>query len=92
MQRAQSIYNDELLRALVCVCCARTRLDTAHVHSEIEFKDFTWFLTLETEKPGIVEKCFSQARFDLYYRKAGTPLAKSGSGAVGDIRIPDFSD
>ena len=46
--------------ALSCASAAHG-LDstTAHVHSEIEFKVFAWFLSLEAEESGTIEKRFS---------------------------------
>ena len=92
MEYLQQVYNDDMVRSLMCFCCPRVRLDTCHVNGEIKFVDFVWLLKAESKNPGIVEKCFSQARFDEFFRQKGTPLAQRGTGAANDVRTPDFSD
>ena len=92
MEYLQQVYNDDMVRSLMCFCCPRVRLDTCHVNGEIKFVDFLWLLKAESKNPGIVEKCFSQARFDEFSWQKGTPLAQRGSGAANDVRTPDFSD
>jgi hypothetical protein len=86
------LYNDEMVRSLICGICARIRLDTGHVHSDIQFVTGAWLQTLEVKHPGIVKKVCSQERFDQLYRQSGMPLAPSGNQGAGDVVTPDFTD
>jgi hypothetical protein len=86
------LYNDDMVRSLICGVCARIRVDTGHVHSDIEFKTGGWLLSLEDKHPGIIEKVCSQARFDKHYRQPGMPLAPTGNKGATDLQGPDFSD
>jgi hypothetical protein len=86
------LYNDDMVRSLICGVCARIRVDTGHVHSDIGFRSGGWLLTLEDKHPGIIEKVCSQARFDKHYRQPGMPLASTGNTGSHDVQGPDFCD
>ena len=86
------LYNDDMVRSLICGICARIRVDTGHIHSDIEFKHGSWLLALEEKHPGIIQKVCSQARFDKYYRQSGMPLASRGNKSKSDVQGPDFTD
>ena len=86
------LYNDDMVRSLICAICARIRVDTGHVHSDIEHVTGGWLQDLEAKHEGIVEKVCSQQRFDRYYRQPGMPLAPSGNQSGSDVISPDFTD
>ena len=41
-----ALNNDDMIQALICMCCARICLQTAGPRSSIEYKPGTWFLQL----------------------------------------------
>ena len=87
-ERTVHVYNDERIRALICFACARVKVDTGRVRSDIRFRIGEWLFSLP---PGSSVKNFSMAEFTRRYRKSGSPLADRGSGH-GDVANPDFSD
>ncbi len=41
------VYNDDMVRSLICGISARIFVDTGHVHSDIEFVTCGWLQELE---------------------------------------------
>ena len=82
------VFNDACVRALICSACARVKVDTGGLRSEIEFITGKWLFSLP---PGSLVKNFSMAEFKQRYCKSGTPLAERGS-RPGSPDGPDFSD
>ena len=82
------VFNDACVRALICSACARVKVDTGGIRSEIKFITGKWLFSLP---PGSLVKNFSMAEFKQRYCKSGTPLAEKGS-RPGSHDGPDFSD
>ena len=82
------VYNDACVRALICFACARVKVDTGRIRSEIKFMSGKWLFSLP---PGSLVKNFSMAEFSRRYCKSGTPLAEKRS-RPGSYDGPDFSD
>ena len=79
----QQIYNDRAIRALICSCCARIRVDTGRRNSDIQFVIGSWLLKLPR---GSLRKNFSKRDFEERYQKIGSPLSPC------QARKPDFAD
>ena len=83
IEYTQQVYNDSMIRALVCCLCARIRVDTGRHNSDINFVHGGWFLQLPR---GSFKKNFSKREFADRYQQEGSPLSEGGH------RVPDFSD
>ena len=89
-QYISQIYNDTRVRALMCLCCPLTKVDTGRCRSHIKFYSVGWLLQAG---PDAIIKNLSMARYSSRFRKSGTPLAhrESATNPMG-IEGPDFSD
>ena len=84
------IYNDSRIRALICFACARIKVDTGRLRSDICFVKGEWFFRLPK---GSFTKNFSMNKFMERYGQAGSPLApKRGSTQSNNIRTAEYSD
>jgi hypothetical protein len=46
IEYTQQVYNDSMIRALICCLCARIQVDTGRRTSDIEFQHGGWFFRL----------------------------------------------
>ena len=76
------VYNDDCVQALICFACARVKVCTGRLGSDILVKSGEWLFSLP---PGSLQKNFSMTEYTQRYRQPGTPLAFRPHG-------PDFSD
>ena len=54
-ERTAHVYNDECVRALICFACARVKVDTGRIRSDIAFRTGEWLFSLP---PGSLVKNF----------------------------------
>ena len=45
-ERTAHVYNDECVRALICFACARVKVDTGRIRSDIAFRTGEWLFSL----------------------------------------------
>ena len=56
LEYSLQLYNDDMVRSLICGVCARICVDIGHEQIDGSFKSGAWFLKLEESKPGILQK------------------------------------